>query len=129
MGLFVNIVMANTAQVAVSLTYVTHNSLLSCMLVADEWCGFARDRKTLRVSAPVGIQRSSYVLSMPLCYGLPMMALFSAAHWLVSQSTFIVRVKIFDRNGDPERGWTTTGYSLIPCLIGKKHPIHYKHSR
>lgn len=127
MGVFVNILIANTAQVVISLTYIAHNALISCMLVADEWYGFINDRKTLRVSAPVGIQRSSYVLSMPLRYGLPMMALFSVEHWLISQSTFIVRVKQFDWTGTPSRGWTTTGYSFIPSLIGKKHSTCIKY--
>ena len=127
MGTFVNILIANTFQVIVSLAYIVHNGLISCMLVADEWCGYAKDRKTLRVSAPVGIQRSSYVLSMPLCYGIPMTVFFSVMHWLVSQSIFIIRVNKFDCHGEPERGWTTIGYSLIPCLIGKKHSIRIRY--
>lgn len=98
------------------------------MLIANEWCGFVKDRKTLRVSASVEIQRSSYVLSMPLCYEISMMALFSAEHWLLSQSTFIIRVKTFDWTGTSTHEWTTTGYSLIPCLIGKKHSICIKFS-
>ena len=52
MGLFVNILSSNVWQVVVSLLYIGHNSLLSCMMVANEWTGFADDRKTLRVSAP-----------------------------------------------------------------------------
>lgn len=127
MGLFANTLIANTAQVVVSLAYIAHNALLSCMMVADEWCGFAKHRKTLRVSAPVGIQRSSYFLSMPLRYGLPMMVLFSIEHWLLSQSTFIVRVNKFDWTGVPKQGWTTTGYSFIPCLMGKKDSTHIRY--
>lgn len=88
------------------------------MLVADEWSGFATERKSLRVSAPTGSQRSSYILSVPLRYGLPIMAFFSLEHWLLSQSTFIVRVNSFLWNGDVNKGWTTSGYSFIPGLIG-----------
>ena len=123
MGVFVNIIMANTVQVGLSLLYVANNGVLSCMLVAKEWCGFAKTRKTLRVSSPVGIQRSSYFLSMPLRYGIPMMAYTSFLHWLVSQCIFIIRVNTFGWDGNPGRGWTTTGYSFIPSLIGKKDPI------
>ena len=117
--------MANTFQVLISLAYVAYNGLISCMLVADEWCGFAKDRKTLRVSAPVGIQRSSYALSMPFSYGIPMTIISSVTHWLVSQSTFVVRIKKFNYNGEQGGGWTTSGYSLMPSLIGKKS--FYRH--
>lgn len=105
----------------ISFTYLAQNALLSCMLVADEWAGFSKDRKTLRVSAPVGIQRSSYVLSIPLCYGLPTMVLFAILHWLVSQSTFIVRVIRVNWEGALTTGWTTTGYSFIPCFLCKSY--------
>lgn len=118
--------MANTFQVLHSFAYVAYNGLLSCMLIADEWCGFAKDRKTLRVSTPVGIQRSSYALSMPFSYGIPMTIIFSVAHWLVSQSTFVVRINKFNYNGEQEGGWTTSGYSLMPSLISKKS--FYRHS-
>ena len=65
------------------------------------------------------MQRSSYTLSVPFRYGLPMMAFFAAGHWLLPQSTFIIRVNTFDWKGDPRRGYTTAGYSFIPCLLGK----------
>ncbi|KAG8527921.1 uncharacterized protein KY384_006837 [Bacidia gigantensis] len=45
LGLFVNILIANIWQVVIALAYTAHNALLSCMLVADEWVGFATDRK------------------------------------------------------------------------------------
>lgn len=102
-----------------SLLYITQNALLSCMLVAEEWSGFAADRKTLRVSAPIGIQRSKYSLSMPVKYGIPMMIVFTIEHWLLSQATFIVRANGVSWNGDHIEGWTIAGYSFIPCLTGK----------
>lgn len=92
------------------------------MLVADEWAGFSKDRKTLRVSAPAGIQRSSYILSVPLRYGLPATVLFAILHWLVSQSTFIVRVIRVDWEGALTTGWTTAGYSFMPCILGNSYP-------
>lgn len=119
MGLFVNILISNIWQVVVSLLYIGHNSLLSCMMVANEWIGFADDRKTLRVSAPEGIQRSSYTLSMPFRYGLPLMLIFLTEHWVISQATFVIRVNLIDYLGNPSGGWTTSGYSIIPCIIGE----------
>lgn len=118
LGIIVNTLIANTWQVIVSLLYINQNALLSCMLVAEEWSGFATNRKTLRVSAPVGIQRSSYTLSMPMTYGIPMLIVFAVEHWLLSQTTFIVRANRVSWNGDSIQGWTMTGYSFIPALIG-----------
>ena len=125
MGLFVNILISNVWQVMISLLYIGHNALLSCMMVANEWFGFATHRKTLRVSAPRGIQRSSYTLSMPLRYGIPMMLIFSMEHWILSQATFIVRVNRTDYQGNSSYGWTTSGYSIIPCIIGTVDPYPY----
>lgn len=127
MGVFVNIIMANTVQVSLSLLYIANNGLVSCMLVANEWSEYAKERKTLRVSNPIGIQRSSYFLSMPFRYGIPMMVFISFLHWLVSQCIFIIRVNRVDRTGAFMPGWTTTGYSLTPCLIGKKY-LSYQHN-
>lgn len=103
-----------------SLLYITQNALLSCMLVAEEWSGFAADRKTLRVSAPVGIQRSQYSLSMPMRYAIPMMIVFAIEHWLLSQSTFIIRANRVSWNGDHVQGWTIAGYNFVHCLTGKQ---------
>lgn len=97
-----------------------HNALLSCMMVAKEWVEFATERNTLRVSYPKGIQRSSYFISMPFTYGIPIMVFFVTEHWLLSQCLFIVRITRTDWTGLSAPGWTATGYSLFPCLLGKQ---------
>ncbi|KAF1992466.1 hypothetical protein K402DRAFT_6888 [Aulographum hederae CBS 113979] len=117
MGLFLNILIANIWQVLLSMVYVMQNALLSCLLLADEWAGFAVDRKTLRVTNPRGIQRSSYFVSMPLKYAMPFLAVFAIMHWLLSQCTFIIRVLVFDADGSSLPGWTTAGFSISACLI------------
>ena len=61
------------------------------MLVADEWNGFVKERKTLRLSSPRGIQRSSYFLSLPYRYSLPLMFASVTMHWLISQSVFVIQ--------------------------------------
>lgn len=120
-GLFVNVLMGNIWQILLSLAYVLHNALLSGMLVGDEWAGFATERKPLRVSNPRGIQRSSYFISMPLRYGIPIMAFFSIEHWLLSQTIFLVRfiVSVSVNDGIQLEAFTTTGYSLPPAILGK----------
>lgn len=113
-----NTVIANIWQVLLSMLYILHNGLLSCLMVAHEWAGFANERKTLRVSAPQGIQRSSYFISMPLRYGIPIMSLFAAEHWLLSQSAFVIRIVNSDWYGVPISAYTTSGFSLVPCILG-----------
>ena len=81
--------------------------------------GNAKSQAALRVSAPKGIQRSSYMLSMPFRYSIPMSAIFAVMHWLLSQATFIIRVDRITWEGEPDSGWTTGGYSLFPGLMGK----------
>jgi hypothetical protein len=120
LGLFANVIITNVWQVIVSLAYVAHNSVISSMLVAREWTGFAKDRKFLRVSSPVGMQRSSYFISMPFRYGLPIMALFSLEHWLLSQTTFIIRVIMYQYVEDviTTIEYTISGYSLPAAMFG-----------
>jgi hypothetical protein len=83
----------------------------------------ARVRKTLRVSAPEGIQRSSYFVSMPWRYGLPLIISMSVLHWLISQSVFVVAAELYDDTGrlDPTDGLVaTSGYSIqgiISCQL------------
>ena len=60
LSLYSNIFFANLWQMIISILYLTLNALLSCLLFSDEWAGYHKTRKTLRVSFPEGIQRSSY---------------------------------------------------------------------
>jgi hypothetical protein len=75
-------------------------------------------RKTLRVSAPVGIQRSSYFVSMPLRYGIPLMATMSLLHWLVSQSLFVVATVSYEGDGTARAPVYTSAYSLQAMIAG-----------
>ena len=61
------------------------------MLVADEWNDFIKTRKTLRLSSPRGIQRSTYFLSLPYRFALPLMIASGTLHWLISQSIFVIQ--------------------------------------
>lgn len=90
---------------------------MSSMLIADEWSGFASEPKTLRVSYPKEKQRSTYFISMPYRYAVPIMAVFILMHWLLSQTAFVVRVNQFNWTGGRDPGWTTSGYSIIPSLF------------
>ena len=76
-----------------------YNSVLSCMLVALEWSKYSTQRKSLRVSNPTGAQRSSYFLTIPYRYGIPLLGTSSLLQWLVSQSIFLIRTTNYDPTG------------------------------
>ena len=94
------------------------------MLVADEWNGFIRERQTLRMSSPQGTQRSSYFLSLPYGYAVPLMIISGTLQWLISQSVFVIQT-IAMAYGDsfyryPVYDSSLIGYSnigTIYCLI------------
>ncbi|KAL5338375.1 hypothetical protein BJX70DRAFT_366905 [Aspergillus crustosus] len=118
-GIFSMVLMANTPQILVSFAYFMYNGLLTCMLGAVEYDNYARDRKPLRVSWPRGEQRSTYYLSLPYRYSLPLLAVSAVLHWLVSQSLFFVEIIPFDQDGVREAGdeVVTCGYSPVAIIF------------
>ncbi|PLN84163.1 hypothetical protein BDW42DRAFT_163090 [Aspergillus taichungensis] len=120
-GIFSMVFMANAPQLLVSTAYFQYNALLTCMLSAVEHDNYATHRKPLRVSWPRPGQRSTYYLSLPYRYGLPLLLVSALLHWLVSQSLFFVQIVPFDRFGVPQLAEqvVTCGYSplAIICAI------------
>ena len=97
--------------------YLQYNGVLSAMLVANEWNDYIREHKTLRLSSPQGIQRSSYFLSLPYRFAIPLLIASGTLHWLVSQSVFVIQ-SIGMAYGTnfyryPESDTSTVGYSNI----------------
>ena len=88
------------------------------MLVANEWDRFGETRKSLRVTEPQGHQRSTYFISVPLTYGLPILITFSFLHYTISQSVFVVYLTRFFSNGmeDIAGRTATSGYSCIAII-------------
>ncbi|KAJ6007877.1 hypothetical protein N7540_011853 [Penicillium herquei] len=111
------ILLANVPQLILSIQYYLINSMLTCMLVAAEWDGYALHRKHLRVSNPHGEQRSTYYLSLPFRYSVPKLTLFTLAHWMVSQSLFFVNVVGYDVHGQEDNLTSTRGVCYSPLAI------------
>lgn len=112
------VLVANLPQALLSFLYLTYNGLFTSMLLAEEWSGYADQRKTLRVSNPVGKQRSTYWLQLPYFYGIPLLIMSGILHWLVSQCVFLVRIAVENSDGGGEEKLTTTcGYSPIAIII------------
>ena len=117
-------VVSNTPQIILSVLYFTFNSLFTAMLMGYEWTSYAHKRKGLRVSrSPQGSQRSTYFLSLPYRFGVPLVVLSGTLHWLVSQSIFVVAFDIYDNLGrevtnqlDDDVMVRTLGYSPSAML-------------
>lgn len=114
-----NILVVNSPQLLMSFLYLLFNNILTRQLVADEWIRFLRDdgKKPLRVTSPVGMQRSSYTLSLPMKYSIPLMGLTISLHWLISQSLFLVQASSFSGGANGQRlpvfDFTARGYSIL----------------
>ncbi|KAF2117577.1 hypothetical protein BDV96DRAFT_489653, partial [Lophiotrema nucula] len=74
--------------------------------------------KSLRVSTSIGPQRSSYYVSMPLRYGIPLMAKMSLLHWTLSQGLFVVPLETPNNDGtvDTSSCISYLGFSLLPLF-------------
>jgi hypothetical protein len=113
------VAVANLPQVIVSCLYFAYNTVYTSMLSADEFSRFSSHRKALRTTNPKGEQRSTYWLSLPWTYALPLAVCGSVLHWLISQSLFIARTEILDTYGQPEEiSYMEVGYSPLAILVG-----------
>ena len=117
-GLVGNVLLANAAQVILSFLYLSYNSIFTCELLSWEWTSYTQKRKSLRVTSPTGVQRSTYFLQLPYTYSLPLMAFSGLLHWLVSQSIFLARVTSYYEDGtiDTYSAISTCGYSCIAII-------------
>ncbi|KAI1734061.1 hypothetical protein F4680DRAFT_471437 [Xylaria scruposa] len=120
-GLIINVLIINSPQLLFSIMYSVAGAMLTTFLVQREFSLMytKSHRKTLRVSEPVGIQRSSYFISLPLRYGIPFNLFSAVFHWLISQSYFLARITALLPNGKEDYGnsFTTLGYSPYAMII------------
>ncbi|CAG8947876.1 unnamed protein product [Penicillium salamii] len=107
-GFFFATIYVNIFQILVSGLYLLCNNIITVILMASEWNSYCSQRRSLRVSCPRGYQRSTYFLSLPYRYSLPLMAASSVLHWLVSQSIFVIQTIAYQ----------TPGFDRAPDLDG-----------
>ena len=110
------ILLGNLPQVVLSFLYLMYNGLYTCMLQGHEWSNYAHERKTVRVTSPVGKQRSTYYLTLPYTYAVPLLFFSGLLHWLVSQSLFLVSITMYDGDQVVDN-ITTCGYSCIAIIF------------
>jgi hypothetical protein len=88
------------------------------MVSAHEYSRFTSTPKSLRTTDPRGLQRSTYWLSLPWTYGLPLAISSSFLHYLISQSLFISRTEILDPYGFTEpNSYMVVAYSPLAILL------------
>lgn len=112
------VLLANVPQLLISVAYFMYNALLTHMLIAVEYDNYAIERKPLRVSWPRGDQRSTYYLSLPYRYSIPLLGASALLHWLVSESIFFVEIIPFDLHGvQTGRDIVSCGYSPVAIIF------------
>ncbi|KAL9043601.1 MAG: hypothetical protein Q9214_003218 [Letrouitia sp. 1 TL-2023] len=118
-GLLCLVLLANSPQLILSFLYLNYNALFTSLLLAQEWNGYARHRKTLRVTSPAREQRSTFWLQLPHRYSIPLLLTSAVLHWLVSQSIFLARVQFLDNRGVeiPYGAISGCGYSNIAIIF------------
>jgi hypothetical protein len=108
-----NTIPVNTPQLGISIVYVFYNSMLTRMFVTYEFSNFAFPaRHSLRVSRPVGSQRSIYWLQLPYRYILPIMAGMALLHWLISRGLYLTNTRVYNIRGQEEPGRNRFTYSM-----------------
>jgi hypothetical protein len=122
-AMLTNMIIANSPQPLVSFLYLFYNSVLTRQLVADQWARFLQpgENKALGVCSPNCMEHSSYFLSLPLIYSVPLMAFSIVLHWTVSQIILLLKICAFDpgRHGQrrPYFDNSTRGYSILGSTL------------
>jgi hypothetical protein len=127
LGLLGMAALANTPQIFLAILYFIFDSLMTSMVLASEWNDYAVERKGLRVSShKKGSLRSTYFLSLPFKYSIPMILTSTLLHWLISQSLLLVSIQFGafyssnDQgliNGDTVSDYFTCGFSPLAIIL------------
>ena len=119
-----NILVANTPQLMLSLLYLSYNNQITRLANAREWLSYAHTRNGLRTSLPQGAQRSTYWLSLPYAYSVPLILVAGFLHWSMSQALFIIDIQVYAADDSPEPelintvGWSTLALTAATAVLG-----------
>ena len=120
--LLINILIANSFQLALSITYFLYNALYTAQCGAMEWASYALKKRPLRVTHPRGEQRSTCWLQLPYTYSLLLSIFLMLMHFLISQAVFIAHVQWYTELGEPSEETSNVGFSpvgiLASCCVG-----------
>lgn len=113
------VVIANSPQFIVTISYYFYNNVLTSMLAAAEYSSYGVKPKPLRVSWPKkdSCQRSTYWLSVPYRYSIPLLVTYMALHWLISQSIFYVQILPYNLQQPPSDDFKVSALGYSPIAI------------
>lgn len=75
------LLLSNAPQILLILGYILYNRVLTGMALAAENNSFAPSHKPLRLTWLKGTQRSTYFLTIPYCYSIPILVASAISHW------------------------------------------------
>lgn len=82
---------------------IYYNIILTAMVSEHEWQRIGQKGSSsppyLRVSTPRGRQRSSYFLSLPYRFGIPLLVITTVEKWFASLGLFYIVMDIWDADG------------------------------
>jgi hypothetical protein len=114
-------ILTNLPQLAVSAIYLSLNHQLTLMVQLRDWARLASHCQALRVSdpEPTSDQVSTYWLSLPYRYSIPLLLSSILLGWLVSQTLFIVKYVLYDDLSidDVPDPFYIMGYSTIALIF------------
>jgi hypothetical protein len=98
---FGHIFIAAAPQLAVSAIYIAINYQITVMVQLRDWTRLTKHRQPLRVSDPIpsSAQVSTYWLSLPYRYSIPLLGSSLLLGWLASQALFYYRLVFRDNDG------------------------------
>ena len=94
-------IVANLPQIFLAVAYLLYMGIVTTMFLAADWSSFAFKPQTLMVSTPLQKQRGTWMFGAPPVWGITLMVLQTLFHWLVSQSIFVVKLQVYNKDGSP----------------------------
>jgi hypothetical protein len=91
--------LANLPQLILAMIYFIYNGIITSFFTAQEISSLAHKAQNLRVASPAGKQQGTWLLGMPLAWGLFFLVMQTLLHWFISQSLFVVDVAVYDEGG------------------------------
>jgi hypothetical protein len=108
------LLLVNLPQFLVSLVNVLYNGCLTSQNLMAKWNSFSQRRQSLRVTVPLGQQKSQHYLTVPYRYAIPFLAITGIYHWLISESFFRVSLTALkDTEIQPQDSIFGIGYSAV----------------
>lgn len=112
--------LANIPQVILAVVWLVYQGLITAMFLSSDWARFAFNPQTFMVSTPAGKQRGTWLLGAPLAWGIGFTVVQTLLHWFISQSIFLVQLKLYDSEGklyESDSLYSNCGYSPIAIIF------------